>query len=204
MRRILNVTLGLLVMRVSLVAQHGPLPPPTISTPAAISIAAQSGVRLALVQQLDAPVLLESIAHEDDRLAGSVRLRNTTSRTVSAVALAFTLGVEPLARTPAFRRVALVPVTLGGGQTMTVDVPGLTVQTASSLLAAAAPVVEVAIVGVQFTTGAPWRAAGGSSWLGRPDVRSPLVCVDAAGQTQVVDPLTAITAGATVCQGGGL
>lgn len=181
--------------------QHGPLPLPSAVVPPPTSSAADSGVRLALIQPLDAPVVLEAVGHTDDRLGGTVGVHNLTNRAVSAVALAFTIGNAPDATASAFRHVETLALTLQAGETASIDVPGIPLRLLRSLSSAEAPVVEIAIVGVRFTSGPAWRAAGRGSWLGRPDLVTPLACVDDLGQTQPVDPLTA--AGG-VCQGGGL
>jgi hypothetical protein len=204
MRHTFIGSIGLfLAMAVRLTAQNGMLPAPAAPPPVTVvaSSAAQSGVRLALVQPPDAPVVIESVAHAGDRLAGTVRLRNRTDSTVSTVAFAFTFGAEPTAG-PTFRHVEAVTITLAGQQTSSTDVPGIPLRLLWSLISDDAPVVEIAVVGVRFTSGAAWTAAGHSSWLGRPDVVTPLTCVDDVGQTEAVDALTAITAGASVCQGG--
>jgi hypothetical protein len=69
------------------------------------------------------------------------------------------------------------------------------------LVGTAAPVVEVAIVGVRFASGPSWQSAGRGTWLGRPELAAPLACVDEAGQTDGVDARTA--AAGAACQGGG-
>lgn len=197
--------LALLVARVSLGAQTpmlpAPAPPPSVTV--VPSVAAESGVRLALVQPPEAPVVIESVAHTEDRLAGVIHVRNQTNRTASTVVLAFTIGAAATPTTPAFRHVEAVALTLGGGQTASLEVPGIPLRLLRSLIAADAPLVEIAMVGVRFTSGPAWRAPGRGSWLGRPDLTPPLACVDDLGQTQTMDPQTAITAGTSVCQGGG-
>jgi hypothetical protein len=205
MRYLLIVSVVVLAWSGRAAAQTPLLPalaPPPL-TPTVTSSAAESGVRLALVQPPDAPVVLEAVAHVADRLAGAVRLRNRTDRTVSAVIVAFTLGTGPESSGPAFRHLEAVTVTLPSGEADAVDVPGVPVSVMRGLLAGDAPVLEVAIVGVRFTSGPAWQARGRGSWLGRPDVTAPLACVDDLGQTQNVDALTALTAGTSVCQGGG-
>lgn len=204
MRRRLLVIVGLLGLAAPAAAQTAMLPAPAPPPPVTVaaSVAAQSGVGLALVQSPDAPVVIESVAHTEDRLAGLIRLRNRTGRPVSAVALAFTIGSAPTANTPAFRHVEAVSVTLNPRQSASLDVPGVPLRLLQSLISADAPVVEIAVVGVRFANGQTWRAPGRGSWLGRPDLQPPLACVDDLGQTQTVDPLSAITAGTSVCQGG--
>lgn len=83
------------------------------------------------------------------------------------------------------------------------DVSGIPLSLVRSLMAAEAPVVEVGIVAVRFASGPAWRAAGRGSWLGRPEMTAPLMCVDDAAQTQAVDARTVLAAGAEVCQAGG-
>ena len=203
MHRLLSFLGLLLLVSVPLAAQHGALPPPLAAVPEVLSSAAASGVRLALVQPLDAPVVLERVTHAADRVGGHLEVRNRSQRTVSGVAVAFTFGSDSEAPAKAFRHVEPVALTLDAGGTASIDVPGIPLSVLRSLIAAEAPVVEIGIVGVRFASGPAWRAAGRGSWLGRPEVPAPLVCVDEAGQTQAVDAGTILAAGSAVCQGGG-
>jgi hypothetical protein len=97
MRAVLIVPVLLLVLRGTATAQPGLLPAPAPPPLATVepSSAAASGVRLALVQAPDAPVILEAVAHAGDRLAGAMRLRNATDRAVSGVIVAVTMGAGP-------------------------------------------------------------------------------------------------------------
>jgi hypothetical protein len=194
---------SLVVLEASVAAQHGPTPPPLPPDPVVRSVAAESGVRLALVQPPDAPVVVERVTHRADRLAGHLEVRNRGPRTVTTVVVAFTFGSDPQRPALAFRHVEPVALTLEAGGTASIDMPGIPVSLVRSLVATEAPAVELGIVGVRFTSGPAWRAAGRGSWLGRPDLAAPLVCVDDSGQTQAVDAATALSAGSAVCQGGG-
>jgi hypothetical protein len=89
------------------------------------SSAEQSGVRLALVQPADAPVIIESVAHAADRVAGVITVRNRSQRAIAGLVVAFTIVAAPTATAPAFRHVETVSLTLGPRQAATIEVPGI-------------------------------------------------------------------------------
>jgi hypothetical protein len=124
-----------------------------------------------------APVALEGSETIDGRVHGRATLRNESEAPLTRVVFAVTLGGE---KGQALRRTQVVPVSIEPGAEVQIPLRGIRPAAVARLLPdVAAPVAELAIVGVEFADGTRWRARSAAGWLGRPGLgRLTFRCVD--------------------------